>query len=1506
MIGHDPGKPGSWYEEEYVVLQLLRLLNGELRSVTWEIKHEDGEGIDCRLSDGSGHPIAVQCKTRSTGQWTLGELQRKGVLEAVCSRLGADPSLRFQFVTDAGCPALARLVEEAAVQDRAKEWWEALDDGTRKVLSAAWHLESEGRPAEVAHALALRIELRVTSAPAIKEGVRSLAMALSSEPGRLRDTLRDLARRSLTRELRELEVREWLGDAGIALIPRPADPRIHDQLDALASGYLKRVDDARGPLSLISQAETQQVVDAVTGREPRLVLVHGPAGCGKSEVIAGAVRALREHDPAVPVLALTPDIGDDEIGLERDPIGAFWLYAAGKRAVLVIDQYDQVLLAGEKTQQLLRRCHTWIRRGKELGLSIVIGARTAEAKLDTQLEALLGDEMVKVPVHDLDEAQTEDILKHEGIALSGLEAPLRALLRRPLALRLAIDLHRRGGTLTGLRTLTSVVDRWWDAVAASLPGIEPAAATEALDGLLHGMEQDGVMSVRRDGVRDRPAIEALVRAGALTVERRGGVEHLRPVHQILADVRIALGWADVGSAEELIRRLGAKKSQSLHQARRLRLVVPLLLERPPGVEIIRDLIASDEVRPVLKHAVFIALATVEQPSDELIRLVVGWLDDPLMLTKILPTVIRGQREWVRALSESGWLDRSWEKAATGREREELLDLLASVSAQWGDGVATLLRRWKESFPETLDLAGRIFLQAPGADTGALFEMRLEHLARITEKDPYFDWETLLQRAPGRAVRLLEVLLSHGDPDVLTGNGPVWCAQFPAGEALPPEAAALGMEIWSRLRNWWHGLELRGGLLFVRDGPCGLEDGFLPKLVELLAAGLAYELGERPEQLDELLREMPTPLREADGWLLLAIGARLPAHATKAADHLLRWFMSDPRWAQIRVGHAGSSSPVRRFMEAVGTAVSEEAFRELEEWILGYRDPWTREDEEERIAWQQQFGTMDVPSRIGRTTFKLLSWLPACRLGGRSRRKLAELRRKFGETPPEAVVSGAFYVQPATPDEVASSWTTSEWLKRLRDPKLPRHTSALKSSTQLGKDVVTEYSLWTLVQQLRYLAERSPRQYLPLALELGPDDYLKPREALLDALGRVQPPAGVSEGEVWERLTDKEITTLVLQAGYLDEPALGRTIGHTIRLWSALPWPEKARQRLAAMAEAEVQSGVSGNHGLEFHRLNEIGCIALDAIAALAHHHPDVREWALEIAEQLINHRDAGRCAGAGAIAAACLDSHRQRAIGLLLTAASDPVVAAEREIAGALFQLATGREEATRVEQRQAIELLLAMTDQSSEHVSSEDMSWAHVASTGGSLAVWLRREHAIGDQEIATVSKRSEYVRRGMARAVRELLISDDPVPWVMDLAVWLAGECDRQTVETVLSTFFKPAAARLLEQKMFVTNLVSRALKAKHDIGPIVEACDRQALLQPIAGVLLAAVKSVSETLHDYGWQAAHHLTGLLARLVEEAEREGDFGLRNQALDAWDELLGAGVAFARVALAHRLNHEE
>ncbi len=1488
MIGHDTGKRGTWYEEDYIVLQLLRLLNGELESVTWKVAHEDGEGIDCLLKEGAG-AVAVQCKTRSTGSWTLRRLEAEGVLRHAADRLEGRDDLRFRFVSDAPAPELKRPCQEARSTDDAERWWANLPEKAKGTLQRSW-LVSEGAKGTVkAHQLAARIEVKLLDEKGLDQHVDSLARALSPEPRRVVNVLRQLARGSLTRRLREPEVRRRLEREGVGLQPRPADPAVHDRLKSLREGFLLRVENTRGPFPLLERQETENVVERIVTGEPTRILVHGPAGCGKSEVIAAVLHRL--DDEGVPVLVLTPDVEPAEIGLGDDPVAALARYAAGGTAVLVIDQYDQVLLAGQEAQRLLRRCHEWIRRAKELEISIVIGARTAEAKADTQLEGLLGGEGPKVFVHDLEEPEAAAILAERGIALASLDVPLRRLLLRPLALRLALDLHGKGVSLTGLESLVSLVDRWWNTIAVGLPGIKPERAATALDGLLLRMEADGVMSVRADGLSDREALDTLVRAGVLVEEIRSGAEHLRPFHQVLADVRIALSWRNVHGAEDLINRLGPMESQSLHQARRLRLAVPLLLEHPTGVGILRETVASGRVRPILIQSVFLALATIEQPGTELVELVEEWLCDSSLRPRVLATVVRGQCDWVQALSDSGYLDKVWE-AEYPFSREPMLDLLASVSQQWPDGVATHLKRWQAIEPSTLEWASRIFSSAPGKDSNALFELRIEYLARNVKDDPYWDWTTLLQKAPRRAVRLLEVLLTRENVDILTPNGPVWISQLPTPDEIPLEAAEIGRFIWDRLSAWWLALELRDGLLLVPTAQGGLEEGALPRLVELLAAGIAHELASDPGFLETLLREMPSPLREQDAWLLLRAGARLPEYATEAADALARWFMSDPRWAAIEVGHIGSGREVAEFVERIGTAVSDEMSGALEEYLLEYREPWTHEDEEQRIEWQKQVGK-SVPSRLGWTAYRLLPLLPAERLSLRAQRRIDELRRKFGEGEPQEIESTGVHVRSPVPDEIAARWSAEEWLRYLRDPRLPVHWSTSAKLKQAGPRAIGVYSLSTLTTQLGYLARRTPKRYLPLALRMEPDIPWQAREKLLFALCPSQRPSELAADEPWEPLEDEEVASIVLRPAYLDEPAADRLLAWVVADRPEYRWPESIRERLAWIARAMVQAGISSDHGLAAYRLNENGCAALDAIAALARHHEALRPWALGIAGEIARHDDAGRRASAGAIAAACVDGSSKEAVKLVLQVATDPLVAAEREVIHGLFQLALGGEEVKKPARWRATALLLAMAGHPNEYV----------AGSGGQAAVWLRHRGVIGNGEIEKAMEAGVPTRRGMARVVQQLLIGSPPPPWLQKLAIELVSDTDQQTGRTVLFAFLKSGSAHLFSDREFVERLIAAALDSNHDLIPVVEACDRQACLQPVARVVLNMARELAGAPYNRRWREADELTGLLARLVEESEREQDFGLRNQALDAWDALLEANVPLARVALAFRLD---
>ena len=253
----------------------------------------------------------------------------------------------------------------------------------------------------------------------------------------------------------------------------------------------------------------------------------------------------------------------------------------------------------------------------------------------------------------------------------------------------------------------------------------------------------------------------------------------------------------------------------------------------------------------------------------------------------------------------------------------------------------------------------------------------------------------------------------------------------------------------------------------------------------------------------------------------------------------------------------------------------------------------------------------------------------------------------------------------------------------------------------------------------------------------------------------------------------------------------------------------------------------------------------------------------------------------------------RHAVEVLLKAAEDPLVTAEHDVVRALFRMVVDSGSDDEAAKDRAVALLLAMATDDNEHV----------ARTGGEVAAWLRHRGALGDQQLQQAMARGIAVRRGIAKVVEDLLIEQNPQQWLRELAIKLATDADPQTGDTVLYAFLKPSAATLLSEREFMERLITAATGAGHDIRPLVEACDREASLRPIAEIILHAAENLTaEAPTRFGWGDAGNLPGLLARLLEEAERNGDFALRTRALDAWDAVLDRDLPPAWAAIANRM----
>jgi len=206
--------------------------------------------------------------------------------------------------------------------------------------------------------------------------------------------------------------------------------------------------------------------------EGRRVLLAGGAGNGKSVVAAQVVeRARREGWPTfvlaadrLPVVDTVNQLGA-ALGLPDSPPTVLAAVAAGRDALLVIDQLDAVsVVSGRHPERLGVVTDLLTQAASYPRVRVLLASRQFDLDNDRELRAVAGAaDSVAVPVGVLDESVVRQVLGDAGLEVD-LPSTVMRLLVVPLHLAIFVELARTGaGDLAGVRTLTDLYNRYWDA-----------------------------------------------------------------------------------------------------------------------------------------------------------------------------------------------------------------------------------------------------------------------------------------------------------------------------------------------------------------------------------------------------------------------------------------------------------------------------------------------------------------------------------------------------------------------------------------------------------------------------------------------------------------------------------------------------------------------------------------------------------------------------------------------------------------------------------------------------------------------------------------------------------------------------------------------------------------------------------------------------------------------------------------------------------------------------------
>jgi len=640
-----PGGPadkfGNRYELWWTVSQLVRMLHGQAES----IRIEDPGAIKAEfviVSEGR-RELHQAKRSHRDGRWSLASLASSDVqlLQGMFAELSGNDA-RFVFVSGSDARELAELADRARQSANANEFESRFIAAREQkanfdTLRKHW----KNADAETAYEMLRRIEVRTVDERGLEEqvqwGLRALFLAdPDAVCAQLRCTAEDSIHQTITREA----LVACLAQRGFTLRRLAKLDAATALIGQVTEGYLTVARKRLIRKLLIPRAATQTLLERL-GEDTRGgdYVLTGKAGAGKTGCVIEFVEALRARSVPVVVLAFRLDRLDPvattaelgrQLGLEESPTLVLAAAAAGREAVLVVDQLDAVSTASGRSSDFLEAVEGLLAEARglrdRLKLHVVVVCRAFDWENDHRLRRLLSGKHTKVEVAEFSPDEVKAVLSPEGFRVELFQQRQLELLRLPQNLSLFLDASFTRAGAPQFNTAKELFDRYWDvkrrAVAArAAPLVDQWADVVQL--LFEEMTRMQQLSVPREKL-DRFAPDYLAQMaseGVLTFDgQRYGFGHESFFDYCFARAFVA--------RNQPVSEFLTASEQHLFRRAQVRQVLTYLrdADRSRYCTELRALLTDGRIRTHIKDLAIAVLVNMPDPDEEEWAVLESWLN----------------------------------------------------------------------------------------------------------------------------------------------------------------------------------------------------------------------------------------------------------------------------------------------------------------------------------------------------------------------------------------------------------------------------------------------------------------------------------------------------------------------------------------------------------------------------------------------------------------------------------------------------------------------------------------------------------------------------------------------------------------------------------------------------------------------------------------------------------------------------------------------------------------
>ncbi|KAA3609440.1 MAG: hypothetical protein DWQ01_08895 [Planctomycetota bacterium] len=1533
-------KIGNAFERLWIVRLALDVVKGSATSIKWEPLGPEGAGVECVLVRPDGTREKHQCKVENgtAAKWSAADLG--DVLEAAKTHLEADPFAKFTFVSKDPARVPSDLADRArSCDNNAKDFLaHCLSSDAHKrnyqSLCSHWALNStEGADTPVAIGLLSRMNFeRGFWEPYEKQLLYQLAESIAEGEGkRIVRYLGAYLEEALGNTCHSDDLRNVLRDQSIPPLNLAGDPRVPEGIERLQARFRSALEPYLICHEVLSRPEPERLLEHLCADGgARLIFVTGDAGSGKSGVLFDTVRLLDEQ--RVPYLPIRLDMhfpdksvraySKERLELPASPGECLSALADRRRAVLIIDQLDAVRwtsansdLSWELSKEIIDEALRFP------NISVVVAGRTIDLDDDLRInhwkkekEKGKAVEVVPFGVTRLSGNVVESIVTRYGVSYESLLPKEKELLSNAQSLQLWWRLAEDGkvGTFSIRATLLgSFWGHYRDKAIREFPNVTSDTLNNLLDQLVEFMDSQGRLDAPNALLENHRATTEALRGLAILNRTNGTSRFAHQSHLDYLTIERVFQRALQGK-ENPIEWLRSH-DQSLFRRDQVRFLLQLLRDQDHKLylEFLKDIFFEEGVRFHIQHLALTTLAQADHPTDGEHELIKQLWKKEMWHAHVLEQVLAAHAPWLNRFTEDGTIPAMLESEEEG-PRNEALSLCcrsAETAPEWFECV--LAPYWDSGDPKWTELIGPWLAHNAEHLTQTVFEWRLARTRTGADQLEIYYAEQLAKKDQTRAISFLAAIAEGLVSNVLkySAGGTLQRVRvdnerflhlLDACESHPRLAWDTLFPVHKRVAKVEERLRTEPfSVTTHKAGDYALQ--VISALHDFLLASGAALLQKNGKSFLAELSSIEQPVTTAHS-RRLAVDVFATAHkglADEATDCFL--VVENPLDIDVSSEFIGNGDwispqdPAIGFLRAQAGSCSPSLFQRIEKEILAFHADYEKQDVKRQLERIQNGNWNGNPNLYGLPQYELLLALPVDRLSENGARTLHSWQGKFGRLEKYRRKNQLMEhpaVSPIPPDK-AKYVSDGNWLDIVNEGWAGSRNKCRE--TKDGK--LIEATPSNFASSLEIAGRLNPGRYVRLALQFPANANECYYFALLRVAGMATAPSEADDS--WEPTSVADIEALIAHLDNKQDTEVAKNICRTMRDRNGEPWSEKTLEFLNKFAlhhpnpDGSTWPDSFKSQGdirsLEMIVLNSVRCSAIRTASQLLWAHPDLLDWAKELAEEVIQDLHPAVRAASFELAYAIGNHDLDLALSLM--------VRAYEETDDAILSVQYGPHLIRYLWRREA-----EMTHIFKRALASSNEKTVELA------AYWVTIGNTLENiyTDLAYQAFRGPTAARaGVVRALVYISHLHDKhrEACLVRLARFLENE-EKKVLDAADGIFRRDGFLDVEEAPSFAERFACSAAFLRNPSSLLHQLSEFGGSLVPYANAIEASVARLSgpllsktQNFANRHWRAQRDIPTILLRLYQQSEEDKE--LRSRCLDQWDILLRTRVGTGHDVLA-------